>query len=1321
MNKIYQPTLTSFLFFMLIQIMVFANDETNTFTVLDYTGNLISSDEKAIEPFESCSFDCIGDLTLHSQAEVDAFESCPFYDGSITIRGTDITDLSALDDLEEITGDLKIEYNSGLIILEGFNNLIRVGGELSILYNGQMTTINAFANLESVDEALTIVRNDHLYDMQFLSDSFTIGLLNFIQNYQITNLDGFYGLRGYNTMYIDNNSALENIDGLSNIPAIGGSIRLTSNSSLQNLNGISHLVSMQSLALVNTTFTSIDELSNLDTVRSLRIDYNSRLENLAGLVNLQSANFIRIAGNEVLSDCCGIYPALVASNANLEVWSNPTFCSSANDIRNFCSTTSCPGNVFLNSQAAVDAFDCQNAAGSIIIGGDTSSDIYDLSPLSGLHTIGEFLQIKNNPNLTSLEGLNALETVGSYLSITDNVELSECCGLYPLISNDGVGGDITMSGNPLACNSESELLASCAAALCTDDITLHSQEEVDAFGPCSYYDGSITIRGDDITNLSAFDDLEEITGDLVIESNANLLILEGFDNLSVIGGNLEINYNDQLATVNAFATLESIDGTLYFIRNNGLSNIQILSNSFAIGALYIIQNASLTNLDGLYGLEELGSIYFDNNPILENVDGLSNIPANMSTVRLEGNSSIQNVNGFSHFESLSRLELVSMDITSVDELSNLRSVEYLRIDYNNRLENLAGLVNLQSANSIRIAGNAVLSDCCGIYPVLIASDANLEVWSNPAFCNSESEILENCAPADYCETESEYPWHEWISKIELNTIDNVSEKTYYSDFTSLSTTLQKGNTYSISLETSFSYYTYDAYYRVWIDYNQNGDFTDPGEMSFEGILSNAPNGTPPMAIAGNISIPNSVLSGSTRMRVALQRGSAPTPCTNIPFGEVEDYTVELIDFNPSVLEVLCPEDIYLRLPANETGDYINWDLPTYSTTCPTANVVLDQTGGMPNGSYFSTGIYQIAYRATDDCANEVTCFFTIYVVEEEENCAPEGAYPWHEWISRVRVAGLDYSSEKSKYSDFTVEMGLVENGFDYFIRLTTSYSYDTYDEYWKVWIDYNQDNSFDESQEVAFAGILEKPVAGTPTKTLIGLISIPANALAGSTTMRISMKRGAYASPCEVFEFGEVEDYTIEIGDNINSIVRQNALRLDAQLAQSKVLLGWTANTSIEDDVFVIERSVDGLNFETVQEIEKVESDEPFTYYQAEDSRIGFGHYVYRIKQYFIDGSFRYSNIQSIDYALDEDLIIVFPNPVENDLFIDVNKKVGSSAVLQIQDLFGRLIVKRRIESLPGYPIRVDASGFDNGLYFMSIKVEDLKLISRKFIVEKAK
>jgi hypothetical protein len=152
------------------------------------------------------------------------------------------------------------------------------------------------------------------------------------------------------------------------------------------------------------------------------------------------------------------------------------------------------------------------------------------------------------------------------------------------------------------------------------------------------------------------------------------------------------------------------------------------------------------------------------------------------------------------------------------------------------------------------------------------------------------------------------------------------------------------------------------------------------------------------------------------------------------------------------------------------------------------------------------------------------------------NCTTQSNDPWHEWISNVKIGTLEYASSKAPLnngSNISFIFNLSKNSPNT-LNLTTSFSYFTYDEYYRVWIDYNRNGSLG-NNEVVFEGILTRPADGTASKTLTGSIIVPANVSAGLALLRISMRRGAYPAACGDIDFGEAEDYSLNITNNLQS------------------------------------------------------------------------------------------------------------------------------------------------------------------------------------------
>lgn len=127
---------------------------------------------------------------------------------------------------------------------------------------------------------------------------------------------------------------------------------------------------------------------------------------------------------------------------------------------------------------------------------------------------------------------------------------------------------------------------------------------------------------------------------------------------------------------------------------------------------------------------------------------------------------------------------------------------------------------------------------------------------------------------------------EYISRVIVeNGIDNVSGCEGYGQFTHLKAYLVYQSSYNISIEIGAAYNSDSA--AVWIDWNQDFDFDDPGES----IPLDPGSGYGPYS--GIITVPEDAEPGPTYLRVRLCYNCTPQPCGVTTFGELEDYTVEV--------------------------------------------------------------------------------------------------------------------------------------------------------------------------------------------------------------------------------------------------------------------------------------------------------------------------------------------------------------------------------------------------------------------------------------------
>jgi hypothetical protein len=178
-----------------------------------------------------------------------------------------------------------------------------------------------------------------------------------------------------------------------------------------------------------------------------------------------------------------------------------------------------------------------------------------------------------------------------------------------------------------------------------------------------------------------------------------------------------------------------------------------------------------------------------------------------------------------------------------------------------------------------------------------------------------------------------------------------------------------------------------------------------------------------------------------------------------------------------------------------------------------------------------------------------------------------------------------------------------------------------------------------------------------------------------------------------------------------------NLIHFSATPVNGNVKLEWTTASEINNDYFVIESSVDAINFEEVTRLSGAGNSNTILNYHAFDNAPHPGVSYYRLKQVDYDGKFLLSSIEVANLpTLWGNNIVLSPNPVINLLDVRLDPDSFKNPYLEVRDIQGKLVLsKNDAEVNPQIPIKLDLHEIPEGLYFLTV-TENKHTLVRKLI-----
>jgi len=158
------------------------------------------------------------------------------------------------------------------------------------------------------------------------------------------------------------------------------------------------------------------------------------------------------------------------------------------------------------------------------------------------------------------------------------------------------------------------------------------------------------------------------------------------------------------------------------------------------------------------------------------------------------------------------------------------------------------------------------------------------------------------------------------------------------------------------------------------------------------------------------------------------------------------------------------------------------------------------------------------------------------------------------------------------------------------------------------------------------------------------------------------------------------------------SILPVTFLSFTGQEENGRNVLSWSTLNEIQNDRFIIERSINGRDFEAVGVIKGSGNTSSRSEYYFSDNEVNAEAYYYRIRQIDVNGMFMYSSVIQIESNVPQ--WEIFPNPNNGKFLVRVLSKPSDH--MEISDATGKIIMVFN----PSSHTEVSIEGVESGMYF---------------------
>jgi hypothetical protein len=571
----------------------------------------------------------------------------------------------------------------------------------------------------------------------------------------------------------------------------------------------------------------------------------------------------------------------------------------------------------------------------------------------------------------------------------------------------------------------------------------------------------------------------------------------------------------------------------------------------------------------------------------------------------------------------------------------------------------------------------------------------------------------------YCATGAQFTGDGELLNVTLSTLNNTTTCTsvatgpgsalsLYNNYSESVTAPQinAGERVTYSVHTATCNGNYNGVMGIWIDLNQDGDFTDAGEtvvMTPSFLYGNG------IFQTGSFYLPLNALPGRTRMRVTLNETTASpiTPCGLYFYGETEDYTIEILPTTNASYVWNQTAGGNFATPANWTpnrnklnlSDRINintGNAATFTGVISESVMMLN----LSNNTQATVANAGVDFVVTDSVTFGNSARLNINLLTLGVDTIKTGS------ISVGTNAGVIGSIKRwFNTSSGNISFPLI-NAAGVTRNLTVTYSIlpsvigsiiGTFNG------NVGGNSGLPLYDSTAFLTVNKAGINGfwmlTPANGTVGGtydVSLNATGFAGvnSYTNLVALRRvdasspwtsvgvhatatGSNAAPVvnrtSVNVYG---NFTIG-GDSITNPLPVELLSFNGNQVNGDAQLSWTTSSETNNKGFTLERSINNADFKAVTFVKGAGNSKTIRNYAYTDLQPFSASNVlyYRLAQEDFDGTIAYSNTVSVSISeVIEESVAVYPNPFTEGTGVFITSANDANVKIEIVDILGRTI-----------------------------------------------